>query len=85
MEKNISLACILVFGCRLVYLGASVGDAAALAALCSLYGYILHLESKREKPINEQVRSEIAQLRLQVEQVKDTTNGLKLAKTFNRN
>lgn len=73
MEKNISLSAVLIFGLRLVLKGASVGDAAALGALCGLYGFILYLASKKESPVNDQVRSEL-------EQMRNTITGLKLAK-----
>jgi hypothetical protein len=77
MEKNISLAATLIFGLRLVIKGAGIGDACALGALCALYGFILFLDSKKEVPINDQVKSELEQLRSAV-------NNLKLAKTVGR-
>jgi hypothetical protein len=77
MEKKIALSAMLVFGLRLVIKGAGIGDACALAALCGLYGFILYLDSKREVPINDQVKSELEQLRSAVQ-------NLKLAKSVGR-
>lgn len=41
----------------------SIGEALAIAALCALYGYQLYLDSKREEPVNDQVKKELAEMR----------------------
>ncbi len=81
MEKFISLGAVLVFGLRLVIKGASIGDAGALAALCALYGFSLYLETKKQQPINDSFKAEV---RLELEQIKTSMNGLKISKAFGR-
>jgi hypothetical protein len=41
----------------------SIGEAIAVASLCAAYGYSLLLESKKEKPINDEVKKELAEMR----------------------
>jgi hypothetical protein len=70
MEKNVSLAAMLIFGLRLVIKGSSLGEACALAALCALYGFILYLESKKEVPINDSIKEELRHLRSAIDSIK---------------
>ncbi len=81
MEKFISLGAVLVFGTRLVVKGASIGDAGALVALCALYAFFLYLETKKQLPINDSFKAEV---RLELEQLKTSMNGIKLTKTLGR-
>lgn len=77
--KNInpSLSLLVALCARSVVFGASVGDALAIAAAAGLYGYWLYLESKKELPVNEQVREEIQELR-------GAINALKISKSLGR-
>lgn len=77
-----SLVAMLIFGARLVYFGASIGDALALAALAGLYGYQYYLETKKEKPVDEEYKKKIAYLSQEVESLKSSMNAVKIAKTF---
>lgn len=74
---NPALAATLIFATRLVILGASIGDAVALIGLCALYAYTLYLDSNKEEPINDQIKSEVEQLR-------NAVNALKVAKSLGR-
>ena len=55
----------------------TLGEAVAIAALSALYAYTLYLDSKREKPINDAVKQEVADLRSAV-------NALKVGRAFGR-
>jgi hypothetical protein len=55
----------------------TVGEALAIGALAALYAYTLYLDSKKEKPINDQVKQEVEDLRSAV-------NALKVGRAFGR-
>jgi Ca2+/Na+ antiporter len=55
----------------------NIGEALAISALCVLYGYTLFLDSKREAPINEEVKKELQELRSAV-------SALKVARAYGR-
>ena len=70
--------CLILFAvsvARAAVLGATIGDALAIAALAGLYGYRLYLDSKTELPINEEVKDQIAEL-------KGSVSALKLQRTL---
>jgi hypothetical protein len=62
----------------------SIGEAIVVAALCALYGYNLYLDSKKEKPINEDTKREIADLRDTVFTLKETVGHFKMTKVFGK-
>jgi hypothetical protein len=68
------LAILLV---RSAIVGAGIGDAIALTAAAALYAYSLYLETKREQPVNDQIRKD-------VETLKHSVDSLKMAKNFSR-
>lgn len=55
----------------------SIGEAIAIAALSGLYAYSLYLSSKKEPPVNDTVKQEVADLRSAV-------NALKVGRAFGR-
>lgn len=55
----------------------SIGEALAIAALSALYAYSLYLESKQEKPINEELKKELQEIR-------STVLALKVGRAFGR-
>ena len=55
----------------------SVGEALAIAALCAVYAYNLYLESKKEEPINDVLKKEIADIRA-------TMGALKVGRAFGK-
>jgi hypothetical protein len=77
-DINYSVALLCVLSGRAVILGCSVGDALAIAALCALCGFRYYTESKKEAPINDTVKNEL-------EQIRSTLNGLKMARSIQRN
>jgi hypothetical protein len=56
---------------------STIGQAVVIAALCATHCYNLYLNSKKEKPVNEEVKKELAELRQAV-------NSVKLTKVFAR-
>jgi hypothetical protein len=56
---------------------SSLGQAVAIAALCATYAYNLYLDSKKEAPINEEVKKELQELR-------GAITSLKINKVFGR-
>lgn len=79
---NIKLAPALVslLVGRMLYFGASVGDALALIGLCGFYGYYLFLEANKEEPINESTKKEILDLRNEVSELKSALNAYKMTR-----
>lgn len=75
INYSVALLCLLVG--KVLITGASIGDAIAIAALAGLYGFTYYVESKREIPINDQIKSEL-------EQMRSSINGLKISKTFQK-
>lgn len=73
VHYSLVLLCAAV-GRHLVY-ASSIGDACVIAALAGLYGFICFTDSKKEIPINDSVKSELAHLQSSV-------NALKVAKAF---
>lgn len=70
------LLAFLGFSIRLIATGANVGDAIALFGFAALYGFNLYIESKREQPVNDQVKAELETLRNQVSSIQ-SSNALK--------
>ncbi len=56
------LPCLFLFSLltKVIVFGASTGDALALIALSSLYGFHLHLESKKEVPANKTILEKLS-------------------------
>lgn len=77
MKEHIPSVAFCLFLLRLTYFGATIGDALALAALATLYGFKLYNDSKKDG-------SATAQLVKEVEQIKGTVNSLKLNTTIRR-
>lgn len=77
MLKNVnySLLAFFLFSIKLVVFGSSVSDAIALFALAGLYGFSLFLESKKETPINDEIKKDL-------ENVKSAVNALKIGRTL---
>jgi hypothetical protein len=71
----ISSLCFLGQSCRIVAIGASIGDALALTALGGLVAFIHYLEIKKEAPINDNIKAEI-------EGLKSSMNALKMVKVM---
>lgn len=76
-DINYSVALLCLSVGKILITGATLGDAIAVAALAGLYGFTYYLESKKELPINDQVKSEL-------EQMRSAINGLKISKTFSK-
>jgi hypothetical protein len=75
-KLNFPLLFLGILILRDVIKGASVGDAIALAAVAGLYGYQLYCENKKVV-IDESIRRDI-------EQLKHSVDGLKVAKSMSR-
>lgn len=75
---------LLAFVIRLLFLGASVGDAIALLSLSGLYGYYLYLENNKEEPINEQTKKQLEQMNLDLREMKSTIQAIKLGNSYKR-
>ena len=72
---NPALSCLIGITLRVIIKSATVGDAIALFAVCALYAYQAYLESRKEKPVNDSIKLEVKELR-------DALNALKVAKSF---
>jgi len=59
LDIDLYLYIFALIGLRIVGLGAGIGDAIALTALVSLYGYKEYLKSKEVPPLDDQVRNEL--------------------------
>lgn len=56
---------------------STIGQAIVIAALSAVYGYNTYLNSKKEVPINDEIKK-------QVEEMRQMMNSLKLTKVFGR-
>jgi len=77
IKPHYPLILFILFSLRLIIKGSDLGEALALGVLASLYGYTLYLAHNKEKPINESIHTEIDNL-------KNTVNALKIAKSVGR-
>lgn len=55
----------------------TVGEALVVAALSALYAYSLFLDSKKQKPVNQEVTEKL-------EEMRSTINALKVARAYGR-
>lgn len=72
-KANVPLFLLAGLSARLVAPNAGFPEAVALLGMCSLWGWNLYLdhkkaevEAKKEEPINEQVKLELAELKSQI-------------------
>lgn len=77
MKLSHSLLLLCLSLARHMLYSSSLGDAIVVAALASSYCYSLYLESKKEEPINDAIKSELENLRTAV-------SSLKIAKSLSR-
>lgn len=70
----ILLSCVVV---RAAVLGAGVGDALAIAALCGLKGWWLYLEQTKKPNITGEMQK-------QVDEMRTTVQALKMSQARNR-
>lgn len=78
---TIALFCYLS---RLLYTGASIGDSFVLIGLSALYAGWLHLESKKDIPINKAILDRIVELEDALKITKTQVDGLKLGSQLRR-
>lgn len=78
MKFDIPTTLLICYLARLLYFGASIGDAIALTALTGLFGFIHFLNYKKEPEINAVVKQDIEALRREVEDCKKTVGVFKL-------
>ena len=74
---DVSLVLLSILTARIVIMGASIGDALALIGLAGLYGFTQFMTSRKIEVVNETIK-------LDVEQLKNSVNGLKMAKVSGR-
>ena len=81
MKKYLEVPTILLsaFLIRILITGASVGDSIALAALAGLFGFYYYYENKKEKPINEAVKEELAQVKRTVVDIDNSLKAFRVA------
>lgn len=79
-QANLSLFVFIGLSIRLMAVGASIGDSIALAALAGLIGWKMYLDDKKEAPINEQIKADIEELKLQINAVNSNLQMNKLRK-----
>lgn len=77
MKQYIPMSAFCLFLFRLLYTGASIGDALALLTLAALYGWYLYLEAKT--PIED-----YSKLSKEIDQLKGNINSLKMGATLRR-
>lgn len=71
MKHHIAIiAAFAAVSARIVILGASVGDALAIAALAALYGFYIHQENHKPSPESPQLRKEIDDLKSAINAIK---------------
>lgn len=74
---NYSLIFLAILVVRAFVKGANVGDAVSIAALASLYGYGLYLNTIKHIKVNDNIIRD-------VEILKSSVDGLKVARSFTR-
>lgn len=62
---------------KLLYFGANVSDAIIVASLVGLVSFFYFVNSKKEQPINDEVKKDI-------EELKNRVSNISIAKTFVR-
>jgi hypothetical protein len=82
---NIPSLVLSAYLIRLLYTGASVGDALVVIGLSALYAGWVYMESKKQVPVNKEIINRIAELEESHKVMKDSVNGLKLVQGLKRN
>lgn len=75
---------IAILLCRILMLGASIGDSFSLIGLCALYAYYLYLESKKEIPANKELKTKVNDLEAELKSLQDKVGSLKLSNITGR-
>lgn len=78
IQKYAPIGAFIAMSLRCIVFSASIGDSFVLFALSALLAYQFFLESKKELPINDNIK-------LQIGELKDAVNALKMGKSLGRN
>lgn len=62
-SPSFTLCLIALYLIRFIILGASVGDALSFLSLCALNGYCQWHKAKEFKPLSDQVRKEVDEMK----------------------
>lgn len=63
LKANLPLILLSAFATRLVFLGSSIGEALSLFAFTGLYGYTKYLKQREFKPLEDEVKQQINDLK----------------------
>ena len=75
--KYVPIGAFVALTLRCLIFGASIGDSMLFFPISGIIGYLFFLDSRKEVPVNES-------LKLQIEELKDSVNALKIGKSFGR-
>lgn len=70
---------LVSFLIKLLITGASIGDSLVIIALAGLFAFCHYLESKKEEPINTQVKIELTKVKEELAEVKSGLTAFKLS------
>lgn len=74
MKFDIPTSLLVCYLARLLYFGASIGDAIALAALTGLFAFTQHLTYKKEPDINAEIKTELELVKKELTETKNKVN-----------
>jgi hypothetical protein len=66
IKEHAPLIAFIGFSLRLIGFGAGIGEAIALFALAGLLGGKMYMDSRKETPINDQVKADLAEMKHQI-------------------
>ncbi len=78
--KNLDVPTILLiaYACRLLAMGASIGDAIALAALVGLNGFIYFVKENKEPEINSVVKAQLEAVQNELKATNSKVNAMQI-------
>ena len=84
MSKNLTFSIILLslFLTKLLITQVSIGDSIAFLGLAGLFGFIQFMESKKEIPVNDKVKSDLDSMKKDLVEVKNFIAQTKISGKF---
>lgn len=83
-ELHLTVVMLIALVVRILFFGATIGDAIFATALVGLYGWHLWLESQAAKPVNKEIIDRIYFLEESLAVTKDKVNSIVVATHFKR-